>query len=284
MDDVTLDDSLKALLQQVPRPVRDYILNDLSGKVRELMTRYNLHVDQGGVLQGELMIMMLGQQEPAEFMQELKNAGIPDAAVQSLMHDINEEIFKPIRAAERGGSAAPTPSPEPVEAVAPAIPEPAAPQAPPAPEPVAPAPVVPQAPHMHTMAADQAAIMAQAAQPMNPQQYGWTPYQAPMTYMPPPPPQAYWVPVTVAPMPVPNLYQQPYYQYAQPQVVPAPAPQAPMQPPAPAPNPVPEPEDRPAYVPPPSMPHTPPPAPTPPPSVAPASQPPRSFDPYREPV
>ena len=283
MDD-NLSQNLGLLLDSVPAPVREYIEENLSRKIQEFMQRYSLHVDQGGVLRSELLIMMLGQQEPAEFMQELRNAGIPEAAVQSLMHDINEEIFKPIRAAERGSVAAAA-SPVPVAEAAP-DPVPVSPPAPPTPAPV---PAAPPNPQMHTMAADQAAVMAQAAQPINPPQYGWAPYQAPMTYMPPPPPQAYWVPVTVAPMPVPNLYQQPYYQYAQPSPMPAPTPAAaPVQQPAPPPPPPPEPEERPAYVPPPITHHTPPPAPIPPPSVAPAPQdathPPRSYDPYREPV
>lgn len=284
MDDINLEDSIEILLGKVPKPVHDYVLNDLSDEVRRLMDKYQLHVDQGGVLQRELLLMLLGQEEPAEFMQDLGKAGISDATIQSLMIDINEEIFKPLRAKEQG---------RPVERVAP--PQPAPPPPPPAPVPE-PAPTVPEAitqdmRGMRTMQADMQ--MAQQQPPWGPQYVAPVyappqPYPAyqPVAYMQPQQPQTqtYWVPVTV-PIQQPQMQYMPQPVYQQPATPPQPAPPPPPvieTPPAPTPAPVPEPA---AWVPPPPPDWQPPP---PLPQFESREEPPikKEFgaDPYREPI
>ena len=113
MADLSTEQSIEILLDRVPKPVRDYVLNELSGEVQRLMEKYQLHVDQGGVLQKELLLMLLGQEEPGEFMKELRATGIGEGTVQGLMVDINEDIFKPLRKREQAEGAAPAPRPMP---------------------------------------------------------------------------------------------------------------------------------------------------------------------------
>lgn len=116
-DDLTLKQSIGYFLTQVPEPVRDFVLNELSGATEQLMQRYDLHVDQGGVLQSQLLLMLLGQTKPADFMTALQNAGIPASSIQSLMKDVNEEIFKKLRAREQASEPIPVQMPrsEPIQ-------------------------------------------------------------------------------------------------------------------------------------------------------------------------
>ena len=215
MDD--LAQSINVLLARVPRPVREYVISDLSNEVQSLMGRYQLHVDQGGVLQRELLLMLLGQQEPAGFMKELATAGIEQGKVQSMMVDINEEIFKPLRKREQEAppeSAAPAPTPPPA----------------PRPTPAAPPPPPPDR-GVRTMEMDQQQALAQPQPP---------------TYAPPTPQafppgsqtQTYWVPVSITATPQPYMAQSPQYAYPPQAPAPPPPPPAPVAPPPPPPPPV----------------------------------------------
>lgn len=289
MDDISLEDSIEVLLGKVPKPVHDYVLDGLSDQVRRLMDKYQLHVDQGGVLQRELLLMLLGQEEPTEFMRELSKAGISDATIQTLMIDINEEVFKPLRAAEQGKPIERTTPPPPP---APVAPQPVAtPVAPPMPEPPA-----QDMRGMRTMQADMQMAQqqppwgSQYVAPMYAPQQPYPAYQ-PVAYMQPQQPQTqtYWVPVTV-----PIAPQQPQMQYVPQPVYQQPVPQPQMPPPAPPvvepppPPPIPEPAPAPdpdAWVPPPPPDWQPPP---PLPQFEDQQEPPirKEFgaDPYREPV
>lgn len=213
MDELSLEQSIGLLLSQVPKPIHDFVLNELSEKTQQLSDKHKLHVDQAGVLQRELLLMLLGKEEPANFSKSLGEAGIPEATAQALLLDINEEIFKPLRKLEQ----------------TPAVPAPAAP-APtyrePIPEP-APAPITPPPPPV-----------AQAPQ--------WTP-PYPQTAPPPPqfvpmPPGTYWVPVSIAQVPPPPPPQAPAPEPATPVAPPQPTPEVQPEAPRPEPTPVTQPQ------------------------------------------
>lgn len=133
----SLKDSMQILLMQVPMPVRDFVLNTLPMKTEELMTRYQLHVDQGGTLERELLLMLLGQETPTEFVSALQDMGLDGQTIQSLTNDINKEVFMKLRESEERVGVAPV-------QVAPTMPQhivvPVAPPPMPAPRPVAPPP------------------------------------------------------------------------------------------------------------------------------------------------
>lgn len=97
----TLEQSIAQLLSKAPAPVRKFILNDLSVATQRLMERYKLHVDQAGVLEAELLIMLVGQSKPEDFVRALVDAGIANETVQAIVGDINTEVFKRIREEER---------------------------------------------------------------------------------------------------------------------------------------------------------------------------------------
>ena len=101
VDDLSLGESIQLLIEQVPVPVKEFILNDLTGKTESYMTKYRLHVDLGGILQRELLLMLLGQETPDEFVKALQDAEIPQTTINSLVADINQEIFIRLRDEER---------------------------------------------------------------------------------------------------------------------------------------------------------------------------------------
>ena len=249
MAELSIEESIRLFLPRVPRPVQEYVLTQLSGEVQELMQKYQLHVDQGGVLQRELLLMLLGQEEPAEMVTELRAAGIGEGTIQSLMADINEEIFKPLRQKEMAESATPPAAPTP-------IPTPSEP---------------PQDRGVRTMETDM-----QAARPENqPPAYPQPQYQ-PGAHT-----QTYWVPVSITAVPQPYMTTEAPPQYQQP-AAPQPVSPAPVEiprteEPTPPPPPIPAPQER-EWEPPP-----PPNLPT----AEPASIPLKKeygADPYREPI
>lgn len=102
------DDQVLAAYQQLPKSVREYLSGtELFDTVTELGTKYSLHVDVIGELSRSTTYMVLGFLSPVALAAELKALGIPEAAVQALIADINQKIFMPLQQKMRE-----TPEPE----------------------------------------------------------------------------------------------------------------------------------------------------------------------------
>ena len=118
-------------MQTLPSFIRDYISQGKYTTVAQgLMSKYKLRIDQGGVLERELLLLLMGIENPEEFTQALaKDAQLDEQAVNAIAKDINDQVFVPLRAEEERLSKAPAPQqPKPVTPPAPA--RPAAPSAP----------------------------------------------------------------------------------------------------------------------------------------------------------
>jgi hypothetical protein len=113
MEEPTLEESIAELLKTAPPPIRSFVLNNLSAKTSELMQKYKLHIDQGGLLETELLLMLVGQSQPQEFVAALQEGGISEEVVTPLLNDINEQVFAVLRKTEETSSA-PVPMPPPV--------------------------------------------------------------------------------------------------------------------------------------------------------------------------
>ena len=100
--------SIEQLIVKVPAPVRSFILDELPSASESLMNRYRLHVDQGGVLETELLLMLLGQSTPKEFVDALAKSGVPEETVRQITDDVNKEVFMRLRRAEQEGEALPS--------------------------------------------------------------------------------------------------------------------------------------------------------------------------------
>lgn len=258
-----IKEAVSVLLARLPKPVQDFVTGPRRAEVAVALTKkYNLHLDQAGTFEHVFIQMLLGVVSPDEFITKLRAAGIPEEAVMGLAHDVNEEVFKPLRKLEEGDLPVPV-------ANEPAVPSPVI-NSPAYREPIPePSPVTPVAPIEH-------------APPTPPPPPAWQP-PYPQSAPPPPqfvpmPPGTYWVPVSIAQVPPPPPAPQPVAPAAP---LPTPEP-SPTSTPEPVPDPTePTPAPRPQWTPPVNLPTGMPPVP-PPPQIPITKE--YGADPYREPV
>ena len=111
----TLDDSIKQVMQILPPPIRRYLSQGKYSLVaKNLMDRYGLHVDQGGILEREIMLLLMGIENQDEFAQALtEEANLDGKIVDDIMQDINTQIFVPLQEEMRKGAEIPGVVPEP---------------------------------------------------------------------------------------------------------------------------------------------------------------------------
>ena len=100
--DSTLESDIKELLKEVPPPIRAFFA---SGKVetiaKNLMQKNKLHIDQGAVVEREIILLLLGLKDPAEFTKALaEEAKLDQQTVNGIVQDINTQIFIPLREEE----------------------------------------------------------------------------------------------------------------------------------------------------------------------------------------
>lgn len=117
--DINLQESAKQVLQTLPAFLRDYITQGKYTSVaRGLMSKYKLRLDQGGVLERELLFLLMGIENPTEFTKALMEDGnLDQQTVNSLVKDINEQVFIPLRKEEEAlskAAAVPQPPKPPV--------------------------------------------------------------------------------------------------------------------------------------------------------------------------
>lgn len=104
--ELTLDESIKEVMKTLPPPIRQYLGQ---GKylvvANRIMTKYGLHIDQAGVLEREIMFLLMGIDNPDEFTKTLSEEAKIDAkTIGNIVKDVNEQIFMPLREEMRKGS------------------------------------------------------------------------------------------------------------------------------------------------------------------------------------
>jgi hypothetical protein len=127
-----LKETIKQVLQTLPPFLRTYITQGKYTPVAQgLMKKYGLRIDQGAVLERELLLLLMGIDNPTEFTQALlEEARIDQQTVNALTKDINDQVFLPLRKEEELQS-----KQVPAQSVAKPVQTPA-----PAPKPTMPAP------------------------------------------------------------------------------------------------------------------------------------------------
>lgn len=97
--ELTFEESIKEVMHTLPPPIRHYLSEgNCSLVAKNLMKKYNLHIDQGGVLERETILLLMGIENPTEFATSLKNeAAISADVIGNIMNDINEQIFLPLQ-------------------------------------------------------------------------------------------------------------------------------------------------------------------------------------------
>ncbi|HVM73672.1 MAG TPA: hypothetical protein VMU13_02210 [Candidatus Paceibacterota bacterium] len=99
MKDTGLNAKLAERFKALPKPVQDAINSaDVEEHLRSLATTHKLHLDQWQLLENEVMLTLLGFQNPAELQQSIKDdVGVTDEVATALAADISQVVFEPIR-------------------------------------------------------------------------------------------------------------------------------------------------------------------------------------------
>ena len=98
MDD-TLKKEIQERLGQLPRVVRNAITSsDVEKKLRNLEAGYKLQLDQWEKLEKEVMLTLLGFDDPKDLEENIKKeVAVSDGVAAALTAEISKTIFEPIR-------------------------------------------------------------------------------------------------------------------------------------------------------------------------------------------
>ncbi|HWO07731.1 MAG TPA: hypothetical protein VNM40_04100 [Candidatus Paceibacterota bacterium] len=93
------DVQLQQRFKELPKVIRDAILSaDVEKHLRDLANIHKLHLDQWQRLENEVMLTLLGFEQPEDLEGNIKSEiGLADDAAHSLALDINKIVFEPIR-------------------------------------------------------------------------------------------------------------------------------------------------------------------------------------------
>ncbi len=188
IEDEDVTTAVSTLMKELPKPMQDFLTSDERGNViRELSSKYSLHVDQAGEFERAFIFMLLGISKPEEFVATLAAAGLGQEVINGLAADVNTRVFMRLRDQERQAVQAqpqkPAPLPPPALTYGPALTLPGSPVTAPMPVAQEPAPVlatVEPTPVPHVVQA----MPQSAAQP------GWHSAAAVHIYVPSHPPVA----------------------------------------------------------------------------------------------
>ncbi len=98
MDEETqkiIEDQMATLPPEIKTVLAEF---DWATKSNELGAKHQLHIDQLGTLQTEILLVLIGIVPPDSFESELKESlKLPDEKIAEIVKDANEMIFKPVR-------------------------------------------------------------------------------------------------------------------------------------------------------------------------------------------
>lgn len=84
---------------ELPKVVQDTILNsNWTEKIRLIVKKHNLHIDQGAAIENLVFVTMLGIERPENFVQNAKEyANVTDNQAIMISEEVERTIFKDIR-------------------------------------------------------------------------------------------------------------------------------------------------------------------------------------------
>jgi len=85
--------------QELPQEVKDAVTaSDLPTKMKNVASNHDLMIDQAGMLQNEILFVMLGMEPSSEFVNNMsRELGINREKANAVAKDVNDLIFAPIR-------------------------------------------------------------------------------------------------------------------------------------------------------------------------------------------
>jgi len=92
-------EQLKILYEKLPEAVKQvYDRPETNDDIYEIGHKYKLHIDQIGVVIKNAYGVMLGITKPSDFVTTIvKEAGLAEDIANLITHEINEQVFAPIR-------------------------------------------------------------------------------------------------------------------------------------------------------------------------------------------
>ena len=84
---------------QLPDAVQQAVTDaSVEKKLRTLAQKHKLHLDQWVLLENEIMLTLLGLEDPENMVGNVaKEVGVDEASAQKIVNDIAREVFNPIR-------------------------------------------------------------------------------------------------------------------------------------------------------------------------------------------
>lgn len=100
--ELTVEESIQQVMQTLPPVIREYLAQEKYTPIaRAIMAKYSMRIDQGGVLEREIMLLLMGVDDPSEFTRALsEEARLDQETVASIVQDVNTQIFGPLRQEE----------------------------------------------------------------------------------------------------------------------------------------------------------------------------------------
>lgn len=92
-------EEMLARFKTLPKNVQSLITgNDIAQVITPLAQKYDLHIDQGGVLAELATLVMLGLIKTTDFIKEIENSlGLTKVKSGDIAYEIDQTLFKPIR-------------------------------------------------------------------------------------------------------------------------------------------------------------------------------------------
>ena len=89
---------------ELPKAVQDAVTDaSVQQKLRALAAKHKLHLDQWVLLEDQIMLTLLGIEEPEKMVQNVaREVGTTTEIAQKIVNDIALEVFKPIREQMQG--------------------------------------------------------------------------------------------------------------------------------------------------------------------------------------
>lgn len=99
ISDADVNARVKERFKELPKVVQDAIMSaDIQKRLRSVSDNHKLHLDQWGILENEVMLTVLGFQEPKDLASNIQSeVGITAEEAAVLANEINKIVFEPIR-------------------------------------------------------------------------------------------------------------------------------------------------------------------------------------------
>ncbi len=104
-------ENVQAVVSDLPAPIRTFLTDGSVENAAQTITQKNhLHADQGTVIERELLLILMGIQDPSSLPETLsKDAALDEQILPSVLRDMDEIVFTPLHNAMKESGSAPPP-------------------------------------------------------------------------------------------------------------------------------------------------------------------------------